>query len=142
MKPSPIGSKILSAYAILFAGLAPAAIMVTAVVNGVATLPYSIGVISLSVGIVYYGVRVFTGDYAAARIFGLLVAVSYLGLALSNALNFRDFPEGSRAAQMAVSRMIRGVLFAAVYVWYYWLRDSTVNGFSSQGTVDAPAATD
>ncbi len=53
------------------------------------------------------------------KTFGLLVAVNYLGLTATNALNFNDFPEGSRAAQMAVSRMVREVLFASVYIWYY-----------------------
>jgi len=43
MKPSPIGSKLLPIYAILFAGLAPAALLMTVIVNGVTTLPFAIG---------------------------------------------------------------------------------------------------
>ena len=39
MKPSPIGSRLLSAYAILFAGLAPVALVTIALVNGVFSLP-------------------------------------------------------------------------------------------------------
>lgn len=133
MKPSPIGSRILSVYAILFAGLAPAALMVTAVVNGVRSLLFAAGNIAMSAAIVYYGIRVFAGDYSVARKFALLVAISYLGLTVANAWNLNDFPDDSRAAQMAVSRMIRGVLFASVYIWYYWLRKKTVEGFSTIG---------
>lgn len=134
MKPSPIGSKLLSAYAILFAGIAPAALVAIALVNGVVSVPSAIGNILLAAAIVFYGVRVFAGDYSATKIFGILVALNYLGLAATNLWNFSEYPDDSRAAQMAVPRMFRGVLFASVYLWYYLIRKRTVYGFASSGS--------
>ena len=131
MKPSPIGSKLLSIYAILFAGIAPGALVTTALVNGVVSLPYALGNVGLSVAIVYFGVRVFAGDYSATKMFAILVALNYVGLSVANAWNINDFPADSRAAQMAIPRMIRGVLFASVYVWYYLIRKKTAIGFMS-----------
>ena len=129
MNPSPIGSKLLSIYAILFAGLAPGALLMIAAVNGAVSLPYALGSFGWCVSIVYFGVRVLTGDYSATRQFAILVALSYLGLTAANAWNINDFPAESRAAQMAIPRMIRGVLFAGVYIWYYLIRKKTPLGF-------------
>jgi hypothetical protein len=70
--------------------------------------------------------------------FAVLVVVHYFGVTLSNVLNYDSYPEGSRAQQMAVPRAVRGVLFGAVYAWYYLVRKRTRNGFTSQ----QPAAED
>jgi hypothetical protein len=129
MTPSPIGSKLLSIYAILFAGFAPGALLATAAVNGVVSIPYALGNIGFSLGIVYFGVRVFAGDYSATKMFAILVALNYLGLTATNLWNINDFPADSRAAQMAIPRMIRGVLFASLYIWYYLVRKQTALGF-------------
>ena len=133
MKPSPIGSKLLSVYAILFAGFVPAALVTTAFVNGVVSLPLALGYIALGVAIVFFGVRVFAGDYSATKVFAILVVLNYLGLTAVNAWNISNVPEDNRAAQMAVPRMIRGmirgVLFASVYIWYYLIRKQTALGF-------------
>jgi hypothetical protein len=85
--------------------------------------------VGLGVAIVYFGMRVFAGDYSAVKVFAILVILSYLGLTATNILNYGDFPAESRAAQMAVPRMLRGILFAGVYAWYYFLRSRTVEGF-------------
>ncbi len=143
MKASPIGSKLLSIYAILFAGIAPCALVTTALVNGVISLPYALGNVGLSVAIVYFGVRVFAGDYSATKMFGILVALNYVGLTVTNAWNINDFPADSRAEQMAIPRMIRGVLFALVYVWYYVIRTKTAIGFmSAAGSSPQPTTSD
>lgn len=126
-----MGSKLLSIYAILFSGIAPAVLITTAIVNGIVWFPFALGNIGLSIAIVYFGVRVFMGDYSATKVFAILVALNYLGLTATNAWNMSDFPDDSRAAQMAIPRMIRGVLFAAVYIWYYLIRKQTAFGFAA-----------
>lgn len=60
MKPSPIGSKLLSGYAILFAGLAPAGLAIVALTNGMGVHP--LGNVALGIAVIYFGVRVFIGD--------------------------------------------------------------------------------
>ena len=142
MKPSPIGSKLLSGYAILFAGIAPMALVAFALVSRIDLfLPSAIGNIALGVGVVYFGGRVFVGDYSATKIFAVLVAVHYFGLTATNLWNVNEYPTDSRAAQMAVPRMIRGLLFASLYVWYYLIRRRTTDGFSREsGEGHSPAA--
>jgi hypothetical protein len=128
MKPSPLGSRILSGYAIVFAALVPVAFAVVGLISGVG-LHLAVNVV-LGVAIAYLGARVFAGDYTAVKAFAILVILHYLGLTLTNAWNFDEFPVGSRAKQMAVSRMVRGVLFAGVYAWYYLIRRKTAEGFN------------
>jgi hypothetical protein len=127
MKPSPIGSKLLSGYAILFAGVAPAGLATVGFINGMGI--HLIANMVLSTVIVYFGVRVFVGDYSAVRVFATLVVLYYLGITAANAWNYSDFPADSRAAQMAIPRMLRGVIFASLYAWYYLFRRKTVEGF-------------
>jgi hypothetical protein len=127
MKPSPLGSKLLSAYAVLFAGLAPAGIAIVGLIHGIG-LPLLYNAV-LGAAIVYFGIRVFLGDYSAVRIFAILVIIHYLGIIATNLWNSGNFPDESRAAQMAVPRMIRGVLFAGVFSWYFLFRRKTVVGF-------------
>lgn len=130
MKASPIGSKILSGYAVLFAGVLPA-------VMGVLALCYGMGLIFaqnviLGGAIAYFAVRVFLGDRRALKPFAVLVVIHYFGVTLSNIWNYDSFPVDSRAYQMAVPRMVRGVLFGSFYAWYFLLRRKTKEGFESQ----------
>lgn len=120
MKPSPIGSKLLSGYAILLSGLAPAVVAIIGLRHGIGL--HLLGNVLLGVAIIYFGVRVFMGEYSAVRVFTALVILHYLGITATNLWNYNDFPPESRAAQMAVPRMIRGILFAGIYAWYYLLR--------------------
>lgn len=83
----------------------------------------------LGLVIAYYGIRVFRGDYSATKVFAVLVAVYYLGMSATNLWFASEFPPESRAAQMAVPRTERGVLFAVIYVWYYLFRSKTAHGF-------------
>jgi hypothetical protein len=89
-----------------------------------------LGNILIASAIVYFGIRVFAGDFTATKLFAILVALSYLGLTVTNLWHFNDYPSETRAAQMAVPRMIRGLLFAAVYIWYYLMRPRTAQGFN------------
>jgi hypothetical protein len=138
MKPSPIGSKLLSAYGIVFAGLMPAGLAAFGLAHGIGSLLLLNVILGLAVA--YFGARVFAGDYRAVKLFAALVILNYLGLTASNIMNFDDFPEGSRAQAMAIPRMIRGVIFASVYAWYYLLRRKTAEGFTSAmpGHLTAP----
>jgi len=127
MKPSPIGSKLLSVYGAIFAGLAPLTLACIGLFHGMGLLlVYNV---LLAATIVYFAVRVFLGDARAVYPFATLVMLHYFGVTLSNLVNQGNFPDGSRAAQMAVPRMIRGVLFGGVYAWYYLLRPKTRQGF-------------
>lgn len=139
MKPSPIGSRLLSLYAISFCCLVPAVLLITGLAQGTVSISLALGNLGYSLAIGYYGVRVFAGDYSATKEFAILVALNYLGLTVANAWYINDFPEGSRAAQMAVPRMIRGVLFACVYIWYYLIRKRTAFGFmAATGSASPP----
>lgn len=129
MRTSPLGSKLLSLYAIVFAGLAPAVLASFALVRGLGI--FLVGNIVFGGVIVFYGIRVFLGDARAVKVFGVLVMLHYFGVTLTNVLNYGDFPVDSRAHEMAVPRMIRGVLFGAFYAWYYLLRKKTRDGFES-----------
>ena len=120
MKPSPIGSKILSGYAILFTGLAPVGIAIVGLLHEVNV--FLLSNVAIGVAITYFGVRVFMGDYSAVKFFTILVILHYLSITATNIWNYSDFPHESRAAKMAVPRMIRGIFFAGIYAWYYLIR--------------------
>lgn len=129
MKPSPIGSRILSAYAAVFCGIFPALIGAIALVKGI-DLIFAQNVI-LGGAIVYFAVRVFRGDRRAVIALAVLVMIHYYGITLTNLWNQDSFQVGSRAHTMAIPRMIRGVLFGSFYGWYYLLRRKTKEGFES-----------
>ena len=126
MKRSPTGSRILSGYAVLFAGLAPIVMATAAIANGMG--PQFAASIILSSAVVFYGVHVFRGEVGSIRIFAVLVMLHYFGVTLTNLLNYDSFPTDSRAYQMAWPRRIRGVLFGSLYGWYYLVRKKTRNG--------------
>lgn len=132
MKSSPTGSKILSGYAVLFAGLAPIGLAVTAMANGFG-LQFAASIL-LSAGIVVYGVRVFLGEAKYIRIFAIFVMLHYFGVTLANLISYDSYPLDTRAYQMAIPRMIRGVLFGSCYGWYYIIRKRTRNGFGVEPT--------
>jgi hypothetical protein len=138
MKPSPLGSKLLSGYAILFAGLAPMALAIIGLTHGVGF--FLLLNVLLGAAIVYFGVRVFVGDYAFVKIFAVLVILHYLGLMATNLWNVNEFPVDSRAAKMAIPRMIRGVLFAGVFAWYYLFRCRTAARFGEAEHENGDAA--
>ena len=127
MQPSPIGSKLLSAYGILFVGIAPLMLSIVGFINGAIEL--SIHNILLASAVIYFGARVFVGHRPSTRWFAVLVALHYFGLIATNFWYGDEFPPESRAAAMAVPRMIRGLLFGALYLWYYLIRKRTANGF-------------
>jgi hypothetical protein len=133
MQPSPLGSKLLSGYAIIFSALVPVALATVGLFHGIGM--HLLANIALGIAILYFGIRVFAGDYAAVKVFAALVILHYLGITATNMWNFDDFPAGSRAAQMAIPRMIRGVLFAGVYAWYFLLRRKTAEGFTATNNV-------
>ena len=139
--PDSIWPKVLSGYAILFAGLAPAAIATIGLVNGALSLQ-AVGNVVLGAAIVYSGTRVFSGDHSQAKVFGLLVGLSYFGLAFGNFWYWNDFPAESRAARMALPRMIRGILFGSVYVGYFSNLSHTKKhpAFKDSATDDIPIA--
>lgn len=128
-KESPIGSKILSVYAILFAGLLPAVAACIAVLRGL-SIYFIFNIIFASV-IVFIGIKVFLGESKYLKIFAILVMIHYFGIAFSNIREYDLFPKDSRAFKMAAPRMIRGVLFACFYGWYYLLRKKTREKFKS-----------
>lgn len=138
MKKSPTGSKILSIYAIVFAGIAPLSLAFLAMANGIKlqVLPSFL----LSSAIVFLGVRVFRGNSKYLRAFAICVMLHYLGVTVSNIFSYDTYPIGSRAHQMAMARMIRGVLFASVYCWYYLLRKKTREGFSTPSSLPVSAS--
>jgi hypothetical protein len=109
MNPSPLGSKFLSAYAILFAGFGPAGIAAVGLFHGIGF--HFIANVVLGLAIVFLGIRVFVGNYFAVKPFAILVIVHYLGMTAVNLWNNNDLPAESRAEQMAIPRMLRGVLF-------------------------------
>lgn len=127
MRKSPIGSRLLSAYAVLFAGLAPLALLITAVSNGISVR--LIPTLTLAVLVIYFGVRVLLGHARYVVPFALIVIVHYLGISVGNMLSYDSYPTDSRAYQMAIPRILRGILFAGVYCWYYLLRKKTRDAF-------------
>ncbi len=129
MRKSPIGSRVLSAYAVLFAGLAPLALLLTAFANGIAIR--LIPTMTLALMLTYFGVRVFLGHTRYIVPFALAVIVHYLGISIGNILNYDSYPADSRAYQMAIPRVVRGILFAGVYCWYFLLRKKTRDAFQA-----------
>jgi hypothetical protein len=73
--------------------------------------------------------RAYYVEYSAGRVFAVLVIIHYLGVTATNIWNYNDFPPESRAAQMAVPLILRGILFAGIYALYYLVRGKTVEGF-------------
>jgi hypothetical protein len=129
MKPSPIGSKILSGYGIVFAGILPliaAAFLLIKTGALFALIP-----IPLSAAVIYFGIRVFAGHKQSIRIFAVLVMMHYLGVAYTNYSNRDSFPSGSYTKKMTTPRIIRGFLFSGVFCWYYLLRQRTREQFEN-----------
>jgi hypothetical protein len=129
MKPSPLGSKLLSGYAVIFVGIAPLVFATIGFAHGAIELP--IANVLLALGVIMFGVRVFLGNWSAVTIFAVLVALHYFGLAATNYWYADAYPPGSRAAAMAMPRMIRGLMFGSVYLWYFLIRKRTRAGFTS-----------
>lgn len=129
MKPSPIGSKILSLYGIIFAGLLPliAAVFLLFKIGFL----FALVTIPLSSAVIYFGIKVFSGNVKSIKTFAIAVMLHYLGVAYTNISNRDNYPPGSRAAKMVTPRIVRGVLFAGVFGWYYLLRSRTRAQFES-----------
>jgi|GEM_PF-6919288 len=140
MQPSPIGSKILSGYAVLMIGISWNFLAICAVYQG--EIYTAILTVALCFAIAYYGARVFLGDYSSVRTFMALVIIYYLGVAADNFVNMDTYPADSRAAKMAVPRIIRGFLFAGVYLWYYQIRAETAKGFLQSDSSRPASSTD
>src|SRR5690606_4536958 len=138
MKPSPLGSRLLSGYAILFAGLAPVILATIGLIHGAGI--HLLANAMLGSVIIYFGARVFLGDYSVVKVFAIFVILHYLGITASNLWNYNHFPLESRAAQMAVPRMIRGALFAIAYAWYFLFRQKTAQRFGRTEDHQLPPA--
>lgn len=133
MLPSPLASRILSGYAIVFGGLMPAFLTLWVVQLGLGLLLLTNLILASS--IVYHGARVLFGDRRYIQTFGYLIVAHYVLLAFTNLT--LEAPEGTYAARMAGPRVVRNLIYAAVFGWYYLLREKTSAGF-----VDPPSPTD
>lgn len=122
MTPSPTGSKILSGYAVLFAGLVPAVLAVVAIARG--SRPFLLYSIVVSPAIVYFGARVFRGDPTVIKKLVGLVMLHYVGHTATYALHY-----GSFSPAVAFLQVVKGLAFAGIFCWYYLFRTKTWTGF-------------
>jgi hypothetical protein len=127
MNKSPTGSKLLSVYGIIFAGVLP----LIAAIFLIAKAGFYLALITipLSSAIIYFGIQVFSGRKRSIKIFAILVMLHYLGVSYTNFSNRDNYPKGSHAATMTTPRIIRGVFFAGLFGWYYLLRTRTREQF-------------
>ncbi len=129
MKKSPIGSKILSIYGIIFAGILPLIAAIFLIIK-VGFYPALIA-IPLTSAIIYFGLQVFCGRKGSIKTFAVLVILYYLGVSYTNFSNRDNYPEDSHAAKMTTPRIIRGVFFAGLFAWYYLVRARTREQFQN-----------
>lgn len=127
IKRSPIGSKLLSLYGIIFAGILPLIAAIFLIAKTGAYLAFI--AIPLTLAIIYFGLQVFAGRKTSIKPFAILVILYYLGVSYTNFSNRDNYPEGSHAAKMTTPRAVRGVLFAGVFAWYYLVRSRTREQF-------------
>ena len=120
-KARPAGVWLLTIYAVIFAGIAPASLSLFLVISGnaegnafwvLSSLPVSIGVMISAIG-------AWKGNEKARKFLLLFVTIHYIFIAINNytLINSGQVPDEEQARLLG--RVFRGFLYPAIYIWYF-----------------------
>jgi hypothetical protein len=119
----PLGVWLLTIYAFFFAGLAPLALAIGLFGHASSELGFGLpGLVvsaSLSVGIAAASVGAWRGIRKAKNTLILLVTIHYAVIAFNNFVFMVIGEEGMGSQAQLMGRVIRGVLYPAIYIWYF-----------------------
>ena len=119
--PRPIGVWILTVYAILLAGIAPLLLSIFLLVSG-NTAGNGISIflsLPLSIGIIISAIGAWQGKERARKSLLVLITLHYVLIGINNylMLNSGQVPEETQTQLWG--RVIRGILYPAIYIWYF-----------------------
>jgi hypothetical protein len=126
----PLGVWILTIYAALFAGLVPLAAAVALFLLGsMAGAPGSsiaslLLTLVLCTGIVAAAIGTWQGHNRSRQALLILITAYYVLVAVNNAFLLSDQGASQSAQLRMIGRMARGILFPAVYIWYFRRRST------------------
>jgi|SRR5687767_10814215 len=119
--PRPIGVWILTVYALIFAGGAPVFASILLLISGnfAANVVSVLFSLPLSIAIVFSSIGAWQGKERARKSLLIFVTLHYAFIGLNNYLAISSglFPDDMQPQLWA--RVIRGVLYPAVYIWYF-----------------------
>ena len=128
----PIGVWALTIYAGLFAGISPLIFNILLLVTGGADEPISLAFsILLNIGIIYFAFRTWQGKNWERKIFLIILTLYYLLIGLNNLLLFVTQPVPEDELFQVVGRILQGIFFPAIYIWYF-NRSATKYFFTSK----------
>ena len=121
----PLGVWILTGYAILFAGLGPVIAAVMLLILGDEGQAAGLGPIDwllplvLGICVTVAAIGAWRGSNRARIALVVLVTVHYVLIAINNLLwlGAGSVPDAQQVT--ALGRVVRGVLYPAVYIWYF-----------------------
>ena len=120
----PLGVWILTGYALLFVGLAPIATAVVLYASSEAQAA-GLGIVDLLLPLVLgicttiAAIGAWRGNNKARIALVVLVTINYVLIAINNLLMLSSGPIPESQQISAWGRVIRGVLYPAVYFWYF-----------------------
>jgi hypothetical protein len=124
--PRPLGVWVLTVYAAIFAGLAPLLLETYFLATGSAGFnPYSLVFsIVVNAAVVYLAVRTWQGNNFARKLFIIFVTINYVLVGLNNLAALNAGPLSPDEQMTFIARIARGVLFPAIYIWYFNRRET------------------
>lgn len=120
-KTRPTGVWILTIYALIFVGLAPLMLSIFLLVSGNGSGGV-LGVllsIPISIGVLTSAINAWKGSEQARRFLLVFVTLHYVLIAINNYILIRSgqVPDGEQSQLWG--RILRGIIFPAIYIWYF-----------------------
>ncbi|MBN2548817.1 MAG: hypothetical protein JXB15_06655 [Anaerolineales bacterium] len=128
-KDRPLGVWLLTIYSMIFDGLVPIGAIVFLLVSGLGVVsePVWLSVafpILLSGLIIWFAFATWRGDDRSRKIYLILVAVFYGLIGINNLIALMTGQVAEQNSQAALGRVLRGVLYPALWCWYFNRRET------------------
>ena len=117
----PFGVWLLTIYALIFAGIAPLLLSIFMLISG-NSAGNTIGIflsIALSIGIIKSTIGAWQGKEKFRKYLLILITINYVFIGLNNYLMINSGQVPSDLQNQVWGRVIRGILYPAVYIWYF-----------------------
>ena len=118
-----VWGKILLFYAMIFAGVVPLFAALFAIFQFGAL--EAIGAIPINLAVSIFSMLVILKGRAFFIPFGFSVMLHYYGITSTNIFYFNDLMVAGVDETRAIGRILRGILFGSVYLWYFVFRTKT-----------------
>lgn len=128
-KERPLGVWILTIYSVIFDGLVTIGAIIFLLVSGLGVIssPVLLNVafpILLSGLIIWFAIGTWRGDDRSRKIYLILIAGYYGLIAINNLLALITGQVAEQNSQAALGRILRGVLYPALWIWYFNRRET------------------